>query len=282
MLYLILAALGILTIKSLTAPTGGMSPAQRLTYEGLLSADSPPTSAQDFLKYATAFDAQGLRYEAQILRKRARIASLPPAARQQIKSAFQTGLASKDPTAIRVLANTMESEGFFGNAEALRDVANSLETGLAILAAQRQEMVSPTRPAGSNVSTGGGTASVIDGGSYPSAAAVIASATPEQIAAAKKALGIPDSPSASSSTAGSGGSAAHIVASATEAELAKARAAVAADLSSIPSNIPSAGPSAVPAGPPPASGSSSAKPSLADFDRMAAAEAASPGSSRSM
>jgi hypothetical protein len=200
------AGLGYVAWK-VKKPMGSMNPRQRIIFQNLLSATNPETSVDTFLKFAALFDREGFRPEADILRKRARIASLPPQAQAKLKMAFQNGLRSNDAVAVRDLANYFEREGFFGFCEKLRDYANHLDTGAAIAAVQAQKHAQAqaaihSAPIGAvahavqTVSPSDITPSGVTPPGAPSGglsdAEVLAQATPEQLASAKSAIAAKD------------------------------------------------------------------------------------------
>ena len=200
--------MGVRTVtNAISQPTGTMTAEQRLRFQGLLSAEYPATTAEVFDAEAEKFDGWGLRQEANLLRKRARIARLPANSIAKIKQAFITGLSNKDPVAVRVLANTFESEGFFGNAEALRDYANDLDVGNAIAQTQAAIMSRAARQS------------------------AVANATPAAVSAAQKATSPqPGTIGAMPPAVPVGAGVSQVIASATPAELAAAKAALAAEL----------------------------------------------------
>jgi hypothetical protein len=196
-----MAGLGYVAWK-VKKPAGSMTARQRLIFQKLLSAHNPATSAPIFLEYAKIFDEEGFRHEAHILRKRARIASLGPAAIAKITMAYQNGLRGTDAVAVRNLANYMESEGFFGMAEGLRDYANHLDTGAALsqVAAMKQAQAArviahaPLTSVAHAIHEQERVSTVVTPSNAPPSASathglsdaqVLASATPQEIAAAK-------------------------------------------------------------------------------------------------
>ena len=252
--WLILSAMGVLTVKNaISQPTGTMTAEQRLRFQGLLSAEYPATTAEVFDAEAEKFDGWGLRQEANLLRKRARIARLPANSIAKIKQAFITGLSNKDPVAVRVLANTFESEGFFGNAEALRDYANDLDVGNAIAQTQTAIMSRAARQS------------------------AVANATPAAVSAAQKATSPqPGTIGAMPPAVPVGAGVSQVIASATPAELAAAKAALAAELAgkAIPSTT-----AAAPGQPQaPQNQPAAGAPTSADFAKWTQQEAVNPGS----
>jgi hypothetical protein len=252
--------MGVLTVKNaISQPTGTMTAEQRLRFQGLLSAEYPATTAEVFDSEAEKFDNWGLRQEANLLRKRARIARLPANSIAKIKQAFITGLSNKDPVAVRVLANTFESEGFFGNAEALRDYANDLDVGNAIAQTQAAIMSRAARQS------------------------AVANATPAAVSAAQKATSPqPGTIGAMPPAVPAGAGVSQVIASATPAELAAAKAALAAELAgkAIPSTTAAApGQPQAPQNQPAAgAGPTAGPPTSADFAKWAQQEAVNPGS----
>jgi hypothetical protein len=272
MFTLILIAMGLIGLKSITSGPGTMSPQDRLTFQGLIAAEDPSTTGAEFLKYATYFDGKGLRYEAQILRKRARIANLPPAARAAVKQAFSAAMSSRDSTFIRTTANTFEAEGFWGNAEALRDQANAVDVGNSIAITQAMQASQAAAAAATQQA--------------------IQQATPAQVAAAARAGAAPTSGTIATSGP---------LAGYTAAEIAAAKVAIgmtpkptndgfppppvdgATAAAGVAMPTPGAASAAPPAAGAPTAGAKFGpenKPSMADWDNMRAQEAAQPGSTR--
>jgi len=110
-----------------------MTDAQRLIFQNAVSDNGTVLSADQLTKLAQVFDGEGHSAEAEILYKRARVMSLSKQDQAVLAAAFKKGLSSKDPVAVRALANSFEAEGFFGNAAKLRDYANSLDVGNVIM-----------------------------------------------------------------------------------------------------------------------------------------------------
>jgi hypothetical protein len=137
----ILLSLGVgaaaVKVASKSSPT--MTPYRRMVFQNVLCKD-PPFTPDQILAYAAAFDAEGLSAEADILRRRARIAGLSPVEKQKLAWAFQRGMSSKDPVSVRVLANAFEAEALLDSAAKLRDYANGLDVAAQIAEAE------PTAP----------------------------------------------------------------------------------------------------------------------------------------
>jgi len=110
-----------------------MTDAQRLIFQNAVSDNGTQLTPAQLTQLAQAFDAEGHSPEAEILFKRAQVLSLRPNEQAVLVGAFKKGLSSKDPVAVRALANSFEAEGFFGNAAKLRDYANSLDVGNVIM-----------------------------------------------------------------------------------------------------------------------------------------------------
>jgi hypothetical protein len=190
--YALLAALGLVAVHGASTPRtlapAPLSPRQRLIFHTLLSADTP---AAQLSEWADKFSAQGFKDEADILRKRAAIASAPPEVRAKVKMAFQVGMASKNPQEVRQLANLMEANGYFGNADALRKVASDLDVSAQIQAAQALKMSQaaqvPATPPGKAPVKPTSTPSIPTAPMDPKS--VLASATEAELKAAVQSMG---------------------------------------------------------------------------------------------
>lgn len=105
---------------------------RRVIFETLINEVKDPEVLRQF---ADAFRHEGNPVEADMLLKRAQLRELPPDVKNARRDAFKKGMASKDPVAIRKLADAFEQTGATGAAGALRDAALALER------AQQQQIV---------------------------------------------------------------------------------------------------------------------------------------------
>lgn len=105
---------------------GVVTPERQVVYETAMNDVLEP---EKILKMAEAFDKQGLPNQAELLRKRAALRTLPKEIKLQRKEIFQKAMDIKDPSkkdAIRKVAAAFHGEGAVGSAEALLRYAESL------------------------------------------------------------------------------------------------------------------------------------------------------------
>lgn len=100
-----------------------LTPAQRAVYETARDVKDPAK----LRAIADAFESQGFKEEANLLRKRAALRELPPATTIARRKAFRQGLSSKDPVGVLKLADAFDKEGATGAAAELRKYAASLQ-----------------------------------------------------------------------------------------------------------------------------------------------------------
>jgi hypothetical protein len=100
-----------------------MTPERKKVYETALESLKDPEKLRSL---ADAFDKEGLKDEAIMLRKRAALRELPASSKEARKAAFRKGMSSSDPKAVRVLATAFHKQGATGAAQALKKYAEGL------------------------------------------------------------------------------------------------------------------------------------------------------------
>ena len=125
-------AIGVLTTAAYVAqsrrkpqaPNAKVQAERAVIYETLIN---DVKDADTLRKFSNAFREQGCIAEADMLLKRAALRELPPEAAKERRDAYKKGMASKNPAAIRELANAFDETGATGAAVSLRDYAHALE-----------------------------------------------------------------------------------------------------------------------------------------------------------
>jgi hypothetical protein len=102
---------------------GVMTPKRQLIYESAIASTKSP---DDLRALADAFDGEGLKPWAEMLRKRAALRELPQATRNARRAVFREAMASDNPDGIDKTAESFEHEGAVDAAKALRDHANAV------------------------------------------------------------------------------------------------------------------------------------------------------------
>lgn len=104
-------------------PKAEMTPDRQVIFQTALESVADPAKLKAM---ADVFESQGLKEQADLLRKRAALRSMPPDVKEERRAAFQAGMASQNPVAVNRLADAFEAEGALGAASALRDYAKQL------------------------------------------------------------------------------------------------------------------------------------------------------------
>jgi hypothetical protein len=89
-------------------------------------------SPEKYKKAAALFRKHGLKAEAELLEKRAKLAALPNSEKAKISAAYSKAMASQKPEGIRAVANALEAMGGVGAAANLRKHANEVQAMNAI------------------------------------------------------------------------------------------------------------------------------------------------------
>lgn len=110
--------------KKRTAP----NPQQKMILDTALSSK---LSSDDYNKLADAFDLQGLKAEATLLRNRAALQDAPPEKKLAWRMAFKKALAQEDPKLVLKMADAFAAQGATGAAADLRKYAQGLKDGTA-------------------------------------------------------------------------------------------------------------------------------------------------------
>lgn len=101
-----------------------LTPERQAIYNMAMSFTQDPTKLHAL---ATAYEKVGHTTQANALRKRASLPTLPENIKAARQRAFKTALGSSDPDAINSLADVFESEGMGRSAGMLRDYAAGLD-----------------------------------------------------------------------------------------------------------------------------------------------------------
>jgi len=104
-------------------PKTEMTPDREIIFQTAMEKVEDPAKLKAL---ADVFESQGLKDQAELLRKRANLRTLPPDVKEERRAAFQSGMASQNPEAVNRLADAFEAEGALGAASALRDYAKKL------------------------------------------------------------------------------------------------------------------------------------------------------------
>jgi len=116
--------IGIAVIAAFRKPKDkGMTPERKVVYETALRELKDPIGLR---KLADTFDQHGLKTEADILRKRAKLRELPKQTKLDRRAAFRKGMASKNPDAVEGLAKAFYSEGCAAASAKLFEYAKGL------------------------------------------------------------------------------------------------------------------------------------------------------------
>ena len=85
-----------------------MTPERKNIYEAALKTKLP---AEKLRALADAFEKEGLKEEAEMLRKRAALRDAPPNVKKDRRIAYKKGITSKDPAAVEQLAGAFQKMG---------------------------------------------------------------------------------------------------------------------------------------------------------------------------
>lgn len=125
LLPVVIAALAGTAYVVATKPKpGAMTPERQVILDTALNSTSDPDKLRALAK---VFREEGLPAQADLLEKRAKLRELPSDVKEARKAAFRAGMASKNPVAVRALADEFEREGATGAAAALRTYAFTLD-----------------------------------------------------------------------------------------------------------------------------------------------------------
>lgn len=117
---------------------GDMTPARRVVFARAMESINDPA---ELTNLANAFDAQGLKEEATMLRKRASLRKLPEETQLARRDAFRRAMCSDDPEGIEQVAEAFLHEGALRSAKCLKDHANAVRTARAVGENQSQPTV---------------------------------------------------------------------------------------------------------------------------------------------
>ncbi len=117
----VLSGLGVWAYKK---KRPGMTPQRKAIYEAALRSLKDPIKLRGL---ADQFEKEGLKKEADLLRKRAALAELPKDQKIARKNAFRKGLLTADPKKAEHLANLFNQQGATGSAAKLFAHASALK-----------------------------------------------------------------------------------------------------------------------------------------------------------
>jgi len=103
---------------------GVLTPEREAVLKAALETVQDPAKLRSL---ADVYEKEGLKDEAELLRKRAKLRELPKAVKDARQAAFRETLKSKDPVAVRRVAAAFRKEGCTGAAAKLEEYAKGLE-----------------------------------------------------------------------------------------------------------------------------------------------------------
>lgn len=115
-------------VVSKRKPNAGMTAERKLIFDQLVNTPQDPKLLREM---ADVYERNGLKTQADLLRKRATLRELPAEKKDQYKQIFRDAMSDKDPKAVEAVAAAFEKQGATGNAAALRSYAQSLRTAKA-------------------------------------------------------------------------------------------------------------------------------------------------------
>ena len=119
MLVPIVVTLGsICCYKALKNNKGVMTDERQKAFDNAMASLADPAKLREL---ADAYQQVGLKYEADMLRKRAALREMPEEVRKGREEVFKKALQSTDKEAIANVATAFEKEGATGAAQRLRD-----------------------------------------------------------------------------------------------------------------------------------------------------------------
>jgi len=116
---------GTIAYRKKVLKKGVLTPERRLVFTEAMSKILDPEKLREL---AARFESEGLKRQAQILRKRAKLRSLPPEVENRRREIYRKALTLKDPKKVEEIAKDFENEGATGAAAELRSYANVLRS----------------------------------------------------------------------------------------------------------------------------------------------------------
>lgn len=101
----------------------GMTPERKKIYDALMNSAQPPAKYEEM---AAEFEKQGLKTEADMLRKRGKLASAPPEIKARNNAIYKQALGSTNKEAILRVATAFHAQGAIGAAASLKKYAAGL------------------------------------------------------------------------------------------------------------------------------------------------------------
>ena len=115
-----------------------LTPKRKMILETAMNSKLTPDQLK---KLSDAFDKEGLKVEADLLRKRIDLQTAPQDQKDKWAAAFKKAMASEKPEAIQAVADAFEDKGATGAAATLRQRADDIKTGK--VAIQKADPVPP-------------------------------------------------------------------------------------------------------------------------------------------
>jgi hypothetical protein len=108
-----------------TSNTGTMTPQRQIMYEEAMTKIDDP---EKLLLCAAEFQKQGLPLQATMLRKAAKLRSLPDDVKTKREAVFRKVFELKDKSKVLQAAEAFQSEGCWASAEKIREYAQGLDS----------------------------------------------------------------------------------------------------------------------------------------------------------
>lgn len=114
---------GTIVYRKKVLKKGVLTPERRQVFSGAMAKIMEPEKLREL---AARFESEGLKKQAEILRKRAKLRSLPPEVENRRREIYRKTLTLKDPKKVEEIAKDFENEGATGAAAELRSYAKAL------------------------------------------------------------------------------------------------------------------------------------------------------------
>lgn len=114
---------GTIVYRKKVLKKGVLTPERRQVFSGAMAKIMEPEKLREL---AARFESEGLKKQAEILRKRAKLRSLPPEVENRRREIYRKTLTLKDPKKVEEIAKDFENEGATGAAAELRSYAKVL------------------------------------------------------------------------------------------------------------------------------------------------------------
>ena len=117
-----------------------LTPKRKMILETAMNSKLTP---EQLTNLANAFDKEGLKVEADLLRKRVNLQTAPQDQKDKWAAAFKKAMDSENIAAIGAVADAFEASGATGAAAALKARADGLRTGAIVAKAKVPDFVPP-------------------------------------------------------------------------------------------------------------------------------------------